>query len=149
MSVIFLSFSILALNDPPMLRGWGEPAALIKPACFQEIFWTKLQHHGRGLEHGLALIKLHLEFDSFNNFVVGGGDDGDWDDEAQHVDVGDVWEMPDWINILRCSPLDTTTEVSFIDELFQLSLVVALVTQSVSHVASLKRPWSESNSPEL
>ena len=60
----------------------------------------------------MAVIRLDLKFDSFYNFVVGAGDDGDWDDEAQHVYVGDVRDMPDWINILRCSPLDTTTEAS-------------------------------------
>ena len=42
------------------------------------------------LQGGLAVIKLDLKLDSFYNFVVGGGDDGDWDDEAKHVDVGDV-----------------------------------------------------------
>ena len=60
-----------------------------------------------GVEKG-----LDLKLDSFYNFVVRGGDDGDRDDEAQHVYVGDVGEMPDWINILRCSPLNPTTEAS-------------------------------------
>ena len=56
--------------------------------------------------------KLHLKFDGFYYFVVGGGDDRDGEKEAQRVDIGDVGEMPDRINLLRCSPLYSTTEVS-------------------------------------
>ena len=60
----------------------------------------------------MVVRKLHLKFDCFYNFVVGGRDDGDGEKESQGVNIGDVREMPDRINIFRCSPLDTTTEVS-------------------------------------
>ena len=38
----------------------------------------------------LVVRKLHLEFDCFYNFVVGGGDDRDGQHEAKRVYVGDV-----------------------------------------------------------